>query len=289
LSKCETCGEKLVEGAKFCIICGATVQKEPRQNKTKAADEKEKKKAGKEMDGKEELCASCNVPLRAGASFCVSCGTPVKKTGKQTEQEVLEVLESYLGTAEAKESTGQTEESPVGEDLEEVKEKSKEVAGSAGESGRPAREKVMDEEAPVSTDGAEREGDQEEPKLADDWTIVTGEKPVGEAEEMGLLTANKSVVSKLVFPETYRGNRAILNGKVKCHECNKLSIFSLEATRGWGGSNDPVTCPCGKGIEIGEYWSDSDNVIYVWASLVEGDSEDKECPLSITVNKVMEI
>ncbi len=289
MSKCQSCGEELVEGAKFCIICGATVQKQPEQAKAETAKEGEEQEPEKEKTGKEEFCASCNAPLRKGASFCVSCGASVEKTKKQSDLEVLKTLEEYLGTSGKKEAESRPAAAGQEEDLQETEESHKKAADPAKESAETVGEKVAEIKEAESRRGADKGDYQEKHEALEDWTVVFGEKPVGEAEELDLLTASKSVVSKVVFPETYRGNRAILNGKVKCHECNKLTIFSLEADRGWGASNDPVTCPCGKDIEIGEYWSDSDNAIYVWASLVEGDLEDEECPLSISVNKVMEI
>ncbi len=48
---CETCGQELPEGARFCFSCGA--QQTP------------------------TVCATCGQPLVPGARFCLSCGTPV--------------------------------------------------------------------------------------------------------------------------------------------------------------------------------------------------------------------
>ncbi len=297
MSICQSCGEELVKGAKFCIICGNTVQEQP-QEKAREKTEKKGKEPVEETSGKGEVCSSCNATLREGASFCVSCGTPAEKKDQEPAKVISESLEEDLevtGTQEEDLETTdvQEEEFEATETQEETEKPTDKTRKKDSRTTKKVQEDVektkgesREAEAVPLADRKDRE--DEKAKTIRKWAVTAGEKAAREADELDILAFGKGVVSKVAFQESWSGTKAILKGKVKCHGCNKLSIFSLETNRGWGGSNDPTTCPCGRNIEIGEYWSDADNAAYIWASLVDEEMEQEKYPLSITVSKVIE-
>ena len=269
MDKCKSCGAEMVEGAKFCIICGTTAQIESQET-----IEEEGLKAEAAIIEEQEVCPSCKASLRKGASFCVSCGTSVKDTAiaplepepdkkKQPEAETSK-KKNKIASAEPEKKTAkraeETQETPV--DDTNIQ---KEVA------------------QPTS-----KKGGQDKLNKIEDWVVTTGEEPARQIDELDILSYGQGTVSKITFNKSLASSNLIVHGKVKCHGCNKLSIFSLPSNRGWGGSNDPSTCPCGRKVEIGEYWSNADDAIFVWASTETEDIDIKDYPLSINISRVTE-
>lgn len=64
---CASCGTQLVEGAKFCHICGAPVQ----QNQPEPEPVEEKPV--------QRFCKSCGNLLKPHARFCANCGADVQQ------------------------------------------------------------------------------------------------------------------------------------------------------------------------------------------------------------------
>jgi hypothetical protein len=364
MSKCvnKECGEQLVEGAKFCIICGTAA---PYEKEEKNSNAENKDQDVKEVDlvksAEDNYCPSpsCNAVLRKDAAYCVACGLRIdKKTNKNADKEIetsdkqnesnkntiiykpkskkkktdtdskkmtsnqdnkedreVDALNSGVNKdskhnsdiaeineiiakpdSPVKEETDQQDQKNLGPEVAEKEEADQVVA----EEIRPEKAEEQKDEKGEKDDKDEKviekivsdspsnvEETENEEKKEDQWIIIAGEEPAKKANELDILTLGSGVVSKVAFNKSFSKNSVSVKGKVKCHGCNKMSIFSLESSRGWGGTKEPLTCPCGRSVEIGEYWSDIDNAIYVWAS-VNSPKEDLEAsPLSITITRII--
>lgn len=271
MNKCSSCGAEMVEGAKFCIICGATVKKEDQIPKV----EKEKQKDSG-LEGDTEICSSCKASLRKGAKFCVSCGTPVSDPADQQT-----VLEDEINK---KKEPG--EKSTAKEDEPSAVKEEKPVKIPSKKEAKPKKEKEPEKEAAqpaVETSAKVKSGRD------DSWEVLSGEHAAREVEELNMLAYGQGVVSKISFKKAPKSANLVVHGKVKCHGCNKISLFTLDCNRGWGGSNDPTICPCERKVEVGEYWSDADNAIFVWASTETEVSNIEDYPLSVSISRVDEV
>jgi len=163
----------------------------------------------------------------------------------------------------------------------EKAEEQKDEKGEKDDKDEKVIEKIVSD-SPSNVEETENEEKKEE-----QWIIIAGEEPAKKANELDILTLGSGVVSKVAFNKSFSKNSVSVKGKVKCHGCNKMSIFSLESSRGWGGTKEPLTCPCGRSVEIGEYWSDIDNAIYVWASVNNPKEDLAASPLSITITRII--
>ena len=65
---CPKCGEKSVQGSKFCNTCGAKLEVEKKRCPS----------CGKENDGDAKFCDECGAKLPAGAKFCYECGRKIQ-------------------------------------------------------------------------------------------------------------------------------------------------------------------------------------------------------------------
>lgn len=277
---CEKCGAEMLDNAKFCIKCGATAPAIsgdlPEKKTAKKAKNPEKK------EEKEPLCSFCNHPLRKGASFCVSCGTKLEEAGKERVEPLKKVIEEAPEALEAKQ-TAKTQE-PSAEKEEAAKKPASEVEESKIESKEKAAatQSKSKQDSPSSSPQKESyEGEE-----LSNWQVTSGAEPAVQADILDIVTFGKGVVSKITFQELLSTDHLKLKGKVKCHGCRKISIFSFEANHGWGSSNEPIICPCGNSIEIGEYWSADENAIFVWASLIDKEADSGDYPLSIEMSKI---
>ena len=61
--KCSKCGEQLLAGASFCMMCGTKVTK---------------------------LCSKCGTELPQAAKFCFKCGTEINNTKPTAKQTILD-------------------------------------------------------------------------------------------------------------------------------------------------------------------------------------------------------
>lgn len=285
MDKCQSCGAELVKNAKFCIICGAvcgadTQASVPASSVTRDREQKTEADTGKDA-GNGNICAACGFTLREGARFCVSCGGPVEKAAAK----ISPVQESKPGETTEAVTTGRESREQVKAEQESVGLKDQNKPPES----KPVKKELQKEdraaEIPVSPD----ERKLIEPADPQQWTVKSGDEPAREADELDLVPYGRGTVLKVVFQKPFPGSEAVLKGKLKCHGCSKLSLFSMDLNRGWGSSNEPVTCPCGSSIEIGEYWNDSTNAVFVWASLVNGDLAEQEYPLTISVSKVLAV
>ncbi len=324
MMKCSSCGADLVEGSKFCIICGLKlneiVEEESDKEKEGLPSNEETKeavchsckaplrkealfcvscgaKAGEpqekpadpaltlpqeEEKAGEKVCPSCNGALKRSANFCVHCGTPVY----QTEDEIADAL----STAEKKEQS----EPAVTAGEERQEEGAAECAADYGLLEEvSSQEKVLEEVNnhervpeldPVSTSTGDYRSGQQEPLK--NWEVTAGEEQDRQADSLDIIPFSKGVVSRITFRESPQAPKVVVRGKIKCHGCRKQTLFTITSQRGWGGANDPVTCPCGNDIVIGEYWKESIDAIFVWASLEPPDESYRHCPLSIFINSV---
>jgi len=267
MKRCVNCHGEMPQDAKFCILCGTTVSNAGQEKKEKQAKpDKKEKKADK---NKQNVCSACASPLREGASFCVSCGKPVEP----------------LPVESAKSPSALTDVSKSSEKEDDKVEKTKTVAAQAV----TKKNKMMDKPQ-ESADASSKEvsvGTTASQKISLEWTVHSDQAAARYADEIDLLKYGNGVVSRLDFPGNEESKQLLIKGKVKCHGCNKLTIFSIETHKGWGSVNEPVTCPCGKSIVIGEFWSDESNEIYLWATSGVTVKEGKDYPLSLEVIKVM--
>jgi uncharacterized Zn finger protein (UPF0148 family) len=269
MNKCKECRAELVEGAKFCIICGVTVTEEPDQ-----APIQEKQQIT-EKAVQENLCPSCGAALRTGASFCVDCGNKVF--------EGAEDVPSTAGEGVADEDAIKVQRDVITDIA--VSETDLTLQDSF------LKERLSEKEAlPDSKEAFGQDTLEEEEKIFEqicNFELFRGEEMHKKADELGLLAYGKGVVSKITFSEKPQCNKLVINGKIKCHDCKKLFIFTIESNRGWGGSNDPVTCPCNRTVEYGDYWDASDDSVYLWASTDIEFSGANDYPLSILIGKVL--
>lgn len=79
MNYCSKCGEKLVDGAKFCQKCGASVHEEVYKDKTKRQQE---------YEGKIYKCPNCGEVLRSFVRNCPACGFELR--GSKTTSAVRE-------------------------------------------------------------------------------------------------------------------------------------------------------------------------------------------------------
>ena len=70
---CSGCGAQLLEGAKFCVNCGAKAE-----------------------PNLPPCCVSCETTLPEGAKFCLHCGEAVQETGGVSEISLEEDLQLHL-------------------------------------------------------------------------------------------------------------------------------------------------------------------------------------------------
>lgn len=281
--KCEKCGAEMLDNAKFCIKCGSTAPAITGNSSEKKAAKKTK--SPEKEDEKETLCSSCNFPLRKEASFCVSCGTKLEKTSKETVEPVKELIEEAPEALEAKQ-TAKTQEPST-----EKEEAAKKPAAEVEESKKESKEKAAATQSKSKQDSPSSlpQKDSYEGDEISNWQVTSGAEPAVQADKLDIVTFGKGVVSKITFPEPLSTDHLQLKGKVKCHGCKKISIFSFEANHGWGSSNEPIICPCGNSIEIGEYWSADENAVFVWASLIDKEVDSGDYPLSIEMSKIHSI
>lgn len=278
--KCEKCGAEMLDNAKFCIKCGATAPAITGDSSEIKAVKKAKSPEKKEE--KETLCSSCNHPLRKGASFCVSCGTKLEETGKERVEPVNKIIEEAPETLEAKQ-TAKTQEPSI-----EKEKAAKKPAAEVEKSKKDSTEKAVATQSKSKQDSPSSSPQKEsyEGEELSNWRVTSGAEPAVQADKLDIVDFGKGVVSKITFQEPLSTDHLQLKGKVKCHGCRKISIFSFEANHGWGSSNEPIICPCGNSIEIGEYWSADENAIFIWASLIDKEMGSGDYPLSIEMSKI---
>jgi len=272
VNKCKSCNADMVEGAKFCIICGATARKEPQ-----SAVEENRQTTEIARTEKIEVCPICKTSFRKGASFCVSCGTQEKvsavipvtgSTKPEGKMQPETEIHQHINKAASEKPEKEIHEEAVmplksPQDIQKAKKEADKISG--------------------------KKGNQDQLKCVDNWVFTTGEEPARQADELDILAYGKGTVSKITFQGSLGSDNLILHGKVKCLGCNKLSIFSLASDRGWGGCNEPATCPCGRKVEIGEYWNDPQNAIFIWASTDTEGVSIEDYPLSITISRVAKV
>ncbi len=254
MRNCSKCNAEISGDAKFCIFCGETVSaKDKMKNEELLSSEKSAKKSD-EKHG-QMTCKTCNASLRDGASFCVSCGQPVESLSKVSTKK-----------------SSASESKVITSDKENDKE--------------PAK---VDTKTPGKSSPGTTANDKPRKKISEEWSVHTDKEAAIYADEIDLLNLGEGVVSRLDFQDNLDDKQLLVRGKIMCHGCNKLTIFSIETHKGWGSANEPVNCPCGKDIVIGEFWSDEKNEIYLWASSGVGVKDGEEYPLSLEVIKVMHV
>ena len=76
--KCEKCGAKVKEGAKFCPECGNKMEQEkakcPECGAEVAKNAKFCPECGKKLVQEDAVCPKCGAKVKAGAKFCPECG-----------------------------------------------------------------------------------------------------------------------------------------------------------------------------------------------------------------------
>ncbi len=76
--KCEKCGAKVKEGAKFCPECGNKMEQEkvkcPECGAEVAKNAKFCPECGKKLVLEDTVCPKCGAKVKAGAKFCPECG-----------------------------------------------------------------------------------------------------------------------------------------------------------------------------------------------------------------------
>ncbi len=271
MTTCKECGKILLENAKFCIKCGSSNQEETNQKNEDNGNEQSDL----------ELCNSCYYPLRDGASFCVSCGDPVSKSEPDLEEQVDKSSAKTKEEPEVKNPVPEAKEPEYPKkEPDHYKEEKLEQVESADNRAEESRSKKSVE---PKKNASKR---KDEVKNYDNWSYETGEKVAAAADQADILPIGSGVIGRITFSKPTVSNTVVIKGRLQCHECNKLSLISLEVNRGWGSISEPVVCACGKAAKTGEYWQASDDSIFVWAEISGETVDTYNYPLSIEIHKI---
>ena len=77
--RCSKCGSEIVNGAAFCSVCGASVQKGEQKQDDKSSI---------------HYCAGCGASISTDARFCTSCGKAT--TGETSHAQADNIIESSV-------------------------------------------------------------------------------------------------------------------------------------------------------------------------------------------------